>query len=283
MDPVDMRGVPYVETREEGRITKWAIADFFTQLAAKPTVLFFDEINSAAQATQAAAYQIILDRVLGDFHLPKHTRLLAAGNNIGDGAIVNQMSTALRNRFAHLDIEEHLDDWCRWASLIGKVPSEVVGFLRFRSSMLNQFNQKEARNNKAFATPRGWERVGKLMGMNMPDEAEFFAYAAIVGEGPAVEFRGYLKYHRDIPDIDELLKAPDKYRIPDEPAIQYALAAKLAEASTVKNFDKVVKVAFRMPAEFQVIMMIDAVRRTQLLSQTETFTKWIAKNSEVVF
>jgi len=283
MDPVDMRGVPFVETWRDGKVTKWAIADFFTRLHMEPTILFFDEINSAAQATQAAAYQIILDRMLGDFRLPEHTRLLAAGNNIGDGAIVNQMSTALRNRFAHIDVEEHLDDWCKWAAEIGKVPSEIIGCLRFRTSLLNEGSKKEARNNKVFATPRGWERVGKLMGRNLPESTEFYAYSAIVGEGAAIEFRGYLKYHRDIPDMEKLLKDPKGYKLPDEPAMQYALSAKLAEYATVKNFDKVVQVAARLPAEFQVIMMIDAVRRTQTLTGTPQFTAWVAQNSEVVF
>lgn len=283
MDPVDMRGVPFVAQFGDHQVTRWAIADFFAKLEEQPTIVLFDEINSAPQATQAAAYQFILDRQIGDFRLPDHTRILAAGNNIGDGAIVNMMSTALRNRLAHIDVEVHLDDWANWAVKHGNMPTEVLGFIRFRPAMLNEFDKKEARQNKAFATPRGWERVGRAMNNTIPDHLEFHVYSAIVGEGCAAEFRGFLKHHRNLPDIDAILKNPKKVPVPEEPAVLYALATKLGSVSTEENFDKICEYGYRMTPEFQVIMVVDAVRRNTNIAYTEAFTEWTTKNSKVVF
>lgn len=287
MDPVDMRGVPFVDSYkfdgEEIQATKWAVADFFARLHERPTVVLFDEINSAPQATQASAYQFILDRSIGDFRLPDHTLILAAGNNIGDGAITNMMSTALRNRLAHVDIEVHLDDWATWAIKAG-ITTEVLGFIRFRPALLNEFDKKEARANKAFATPRGWQRVSRMLaGGKVPSNAEFGVFSAIVGEGSASELKGYLKHHRNLPDIDAILKNPTKVPVPEEPAVLYALATKLGSVADEKNFEKITEYGYRMAPEFQVIMVVDAVRRDSKIAYTDAFTKWTTKNSKVVF
>ena len=132
LDPVDLRGVPSVDTKKH--ITSWNTPSFL------PTdgegILFLDEINSAAQATQAAAYQLVLDRKLGDYVMPPGWAIIAAGNRSTDRAIVNQMSTALKNRFTHLNYEVNNDDWCDWA-LRSNIAVEVLGFIRFRPMLLN--------------------------------------------------------------------------------------------------------------------------------------------------
>ena len=88
LDPVDLRGVPSVDKIKVGKTevgkTNWNVPSFL------PTegngILFLDEINSAAQATQAAAYQLVLDRKLGDYELPSGWAMVAAGNRSTDRA-----------------------------------------------------------------------------------------------------------------------------------------------------------------------------------------------------
>lgn len=43
-------------------------------------ILFLDEISAAPQSVQAAAYQITLDRVVGEHKLPDNCIVIAAGN-----------------------------------------------------------------------------------------------------------------------------------------------------------------------------------------------------------
>ena len=143
LDPVDLRGVPSVDKTKVGKTevgkTNWNVPSFL------PTegkgILFLDEINSAAQATQAAAYQLVLDRKLGDYELPDGWAMVAAGNRSTDRAIVNAMSTALKNRFTHLNYEVNNEDWCEWA-LTHNIAIEVLGFIRFRPMLLNEFEQR---------------------------------------------------------------------------------------------------------------------------------------------
>ena len=289
LDPVDLRGVPSVDTKKH--ITSWNTPSFL------PTdgegILFLDEINSAAQATQAAAYQLVLDRKLGDYVLPPGWVIIAAGNRSTDRAIVNQMSTALKNRFVHLNYEVNNDDWCDWA-LRNDIAVEVLGFIRFRPMLLNEFEQrndsKEERERvqrlkdaQAFATPRSWEFLSKVVQQKPSADIEYELYSGIVGEGAAAEFMGYLKYYRDLPNLDALLMNPGAAKVPEEPATLYALATGLAAKATQDNMERVVKYALRLPPEFQVLLMKDAITRDNELTQTKAFNDWAIKNAEVMF
>ena len=289
LDPVDLRGVPSVDTKR--RITTWNTPSFL------PTdgngILFLDEINSAAQATQAAAYQLVLDRKLGDYVLPPGWAIIAAGNRSTDRAIVNQMSTALKNRFTHINYEVNLDDWCDWA-LRNDIAVEVLGFIRFRPMLLNEFEQRnESKEEKervqrlkdaqAFATPRSWEFLSKVVQQKPASDIEYELYSGIVGEGAAAEFMGYLKYYRDLPNLDALLMNPGAAKVPTEPATLYALATGLATKATQDNMERVVKYALRLPAEFQVLLMKDAIARDSDLTQTKAFNDWAIRNAEVLF
>jgi len=289
LDPVDLRGVPSVDTKKH--ITSWNTPSFL------PTdgkgILFLDEINSAAQATQAAAYQLVLDRKLGDYVMPPGWAIIAAGNRSTDRAIVNQMSTALKNRFTHLNYEVNNDDWCDWA-LRNNIAVEVLGFIRFRPMLLNEFEQRnESKEEKervqrlkdaqAFATPRSWEFLSKVVQQKPSSDVEYELYTGIVGEGAAAEFMGYLKYYRDLPNLDALLMNPGTAKVPEEPATLYALATGLATKATQDNMERVVKYALRLPAEFQVLLMKDAIVRDNDLTQTKSFNAWAIANADVMF
>lgn len=287
LDPVDLRGVPSIKDHQ----TTWNPPDFL------PTkgkgILFLDEINSAAQATQAASYQLVLDRRLGDYVLPDGWAIIAAGNRTADRAIVNQMSTALRNRFTHLTYEVNNEDWCDWA-LKNNISTEVISFIRFRPMLLNEFeargNSKEEKDRiqrikdaNAFATPRSWEYMSRVVANKPTPEIEYELYSGIVGEGPAAEFMGFLKYYRDLPNLDVVLMNPGKAPVPTEPATLYALATGLAAKATEDNMDRVVKYALRLPAEFQVLLVKDAAVRDPQLATTKAFNQWAVANQEILF
>jgi ATPase family associated with various cellular activities (AAA) len=289
LDPVDLRGVPSINTKT--RKTNWNTPDFLPDKG--EGIIFYDEMNAAPQATQAAAYQLILDRKLGDYKLPPGWAQVAAGNRATDRAIVNTMSTALKNRFAHLDFEVNNEDWCSWA-LNADIATQVISFLRFRPMLLNEFEARDKgkeeatrvaqlKNSNAFATPRSWEAVSKVLEQKPNPNTEFEIYSGIVGEGAAIEFMGFLKYEREVPNLDALLLNPKGTPVPTNPATLYALATGLAAKATKGSFDGIMLYADRMPKEFQVLMIKDITKRTPALAQTRTFTKWATENSDILF
>ena len=126
LDPVDLRGLPYLGA--DGR-SKWATPDFLPKDGCG--ILFLDELNAAPAMVQASCYQLVLDRKLGEYTLPKDWAIVAAGNRDSDRAVTTRMPTPLRNRFVHLEFEVDLQEWSMWAIETGIRP-EVIAFLRFR-------------------------------------------------------------------------------------------------------------------------------------------------------
>lgn len=288
LDPVDLRGVPSVDTAQ--KMTTWNAPDFLPRAGAG--ILFLDEINSAAQATQAAAYQLVLDRRLGDYVVPPDWSIVAAGNRSTDRAIVNAMSTALKNRFVHLNYEVNNDDWCEWALNSG-IDVAVLGFIRFRPMLLNEFEQRNdskqerdrlarLKDAQAFATPRSWEFMSRIVKQAPNPAIEYELYTGTVGEGAAAEFMGYMKHYRNLPNLDALLMSPDRANVPDNPATLYALATGLAAKATEDNMERVIKYALRMPTEFQVLLVKDAVVREPKLCNSKAFNEWAVKNAHVM-
>ena len=123
-------------------------------------ILFLDEITSAPPTVTAAAYQLILDRRLGEYRIPDGWVIFAAGNRLGDRGVTYVMPAPLANRFTHYEIEPHLDDWVAWA-LASAVDERVIAFLRFRPDLLFHFDP--AQHPIAFPSPRSWEYAHRAL------------------------------------------------------------------------------------------------------------------------
>lgn len=273
LDPVDLRGLPTVSNG----LTAWAPPAFLPTNGSG--LLFLDEVNAAAPIVQAACYQLTLDRALGEYQLPDGWTVVAAGNRETDRAVTSRMPSALANRLSHLDFEPDLDDWCRWALGAGIVP-EVIAFLRFRPELLNAFDPKAA--SRAFPTPRSWERVSEILAAGPAVEIEHELFTGTVGEGAAAELIGFLRIYRQLPSPDAVLLAPEQADVPTDPAVLYALTGALIRKASDANFDRVVTYGNRLPPEFSVLLVRDAVTRVPGLQQTRAFQGWAATNTDVL-
>lgn len=274
LDPVDLRGLPSING--DGR-AHWAVPDFLPR--AGSGLLFLDELNAAPPLVQAACYQLILDRALGEYRLPDDWQVVGAGNRVTDRAVVNRMSSALGSRFIHVDLDVDLGEWVAWALGAG-VALEVVAFLRFRPSLLHVFDP--AKNERTFPCPRTWEFVSDVFKCAPSASSEFELFAGVVGEGAAAEFVGFLKVFRSLPDVDALLLNPSTGAVPSDPAVLYALAGALARKATAANFGRVVDYAKRIPSEFSVLLVRDAVRLHPDVQSCRAFVQWASDNSAVL-
>jgi hypothetical protein len=268
LDPVDLRGLPTVE---HGKAA-WAIPAFLPEDGAG--ILFLDELNAAPPLVQAACYQLVLDRALGEYRLPDGWSVFAAGNREGDRAVTSRMSSALANRFVHLSFETDLDDWSRWAMGPGDLRPEVVAFLRWRPELLHRFEPAE----KAFPSPRAWASVSHILAAIPPADIEFALYEGTVGRGAAIEFTGFLRVFRSLPSLDGILLNPGTALVPGEPSALCAVATGLARRATDQNFAAVIEYAGRLAREYGTLLVKSATARLPGLAQHPAFTRWAVAN-----
>ena len=116
-DPTDIKGVPYFDANISKMV--WGAPEELPDdaLAAQydNIVVFFDEMNSAAPAVQAAAYQLILNRRVGKYKLPDNVIIVAAGNRESDKGVTYRMPMPLANRFLHIEMRSDFNTWQNWA------------------------------------------------------------------------------------------------------------------------------------------------------------------------
>lgn len=63
LDAVDLRGIPTIKENQ----TVWMPPVFLPSDAKSEGILFLDELNSAPLSVQAAIYQLVLDRKIGEY------------------------------------------------------------------------------------------------------------------------------------------------------------------------------------------------------------------------
>jgi hypothetical protein len=289
MDVVDIRGFPVPNL--EKRVMEWLIANFLPPMMVPGKtkgklvpnesfgLLFLDEMNSAPQAVQAAAYQLVLDHRIGDYILPANWSILAAGNRAGDRSVVNAMPAALANRFIHIDFEPDADDWQAWAAANG-VSDVTRGFLRFKPSLLHSFDPST--NPRAFPSPRSWSLVDDVINSHLDSDTEYELIKGTVGEGAAAEYLTFARLARDLPSVDEILLAPDTAPVPQEPSAQYAICTALDAKANKNTIGRLLTYAERLPTEFQVLFMRYAAIANREITQTKEYTKWITANQDVL-
>mgnify|MGYP000371283080 CR=1 FL=1 len=233
MEPSDLRGIPF----RDGEKVEWAIPSMLPNVEThgEKGILFLDEITSAPPSVSAAAYQLILDRKLGDYEVPKGWAIFAAGNRQGDRGVTYTMPAPLANRFSHYEVDVNLDDWVAWAWERG-INERVIAFLRFRPDLLFDFDPSH--NPVAFPSPRSWEFTHNAL-HKFEDHPELFlgALQACVGPAAGIELNAFIDSLDQMPDLDAII-AGENVAAPKEIDLQYAVASALVgRAIQVKGKD----------------------------------------------
>ena len=242
-EPTDIKGIPFFDSN--AGTMAWAPPSELPseEFAAQydNIVLFLDEMNSAAPAVQAAAYQLILNRKVGTYKLPDNVLIVAAGNRDADKGVTYRMPAPLANRFIHLEMVVSFDDWFEWA-VDNKIHQDVVGFLQFSKKDLYDFDPKSP--SRSFATPRTWSFVSELLEDDIDENTTTDLVSGAVGEGLAVKFMAHRKVASSMPNPTDILAGKVKEIRSQEISAMYSLTVSLcyelkeADNKGDKKFDE---------------------------------------------
>lgn len=224
LEPSDLRGLPVQDLKSE--TTKWLIPSWLPQDENSKGLIFFDELNLSPPSIQAVAYQLILDRRIGDYVLPKGWVIVSAGNRIEDKCSVFEMSSALCNRFLHATLRNpSVEDWTSWA-VEQNIDGRIISFLNWKPTSFNRSGEKN--KDKAFPTPRSWAFCSRLIDGRNDNSILTRLTASAVGEGTALEFTAFMKLQTKI-DFESILRNPKQIKKIEEIDLKYVLLGTLAE------------------------------------------------------
>ena len=273
LDPTDLRGIPFFNSDDNSAV--WAPASFLPDESQKEGILFLDELNTAAPMVQASAYQLILDRKIGEYTLPEGWSIVAAGNRESDRGVVFRMASPLANRFVHLDMEVSTTDWSEWAKRNG-IDTSIIAFISYRPDALFAFNNKS--DSKAFATPRTWQYVNEIILSTPEEELLLPLISGAIGEELAASFLGFKSVASSLPDIEKILQG-EITDVPEETSALHilctALALRITEETRASELDNLIRYTLNLPGEFAVMIIQDLRGRNIELDYVKSWPLWM--------
>lgn len=249
-EPADFSGLPVV--RPDGSVD-FAPPAWARRLSTTPrSVLFLDELSTAAPAVQAALLRVVLDRTVGDLALPDDVAVIAAANPPDMAAGGWDLSAPLANRFVHLD-------WTTDGSTVAdglvhgfrapRVPqldgrqattsarraawaARAGGFLTARPSLHLAPPDANAAYVRAWPSPRSWKMAIDLAAASDSTGADpsvaWILVSGCIGEATTLEFMAWTQ-QLDLPDPAAVLQAPDTHPLPERADQLYAVLAALLD------------------------------------------------------
>ena len=271
MDPTDLKGIPFYD--KDTHTALWAPPAFLPKEG--EGILFLDELNAAPPSVQSSAYQLILDRRIGEYELPIGWAIVAAGNRDGDRGVTYRMPSPLANRFVHFEMEVDIDDWKDWAYK-KEIDNSIISYISLKNEHLFTFDAKS--DMKSFATPRSWGYVDSILKADVGKELLLDVISGAIGREVAVGFLSFSKVMSRLPDIDNILKTGEGEYIEDVDVL-YALSSSLVSA-VLKDESRVDNILFytlELKSEFAVMIVQELQRNGIKMEHSEVFKSWVKK------
>ena len=193
----------------------------------EPYCLFLDELNACTQEVQKAFYSLILDHRIGEYHLPKGSIVIGAGNRSQDNAITRQVSSALLNRMFHVELTVKTSIWLEWAANNGIHPY-VYDYIVSRPDHLWS---QPSKTEEPFSTPRSWHMLSdaiKSYGDDISQQDLSILANGCLTASHATQFIAYIRQVRSQYSIKKIIDGSMKWpNKPEERDILYFLAQSL--------------------------------------------------------
>ena len=196
------------------------------------------------------------------YEVPEGWYIVAAGNRTKDSAVARTMSSALANRFCHLELEANEKAWVNWA-ISREIEPSVIAFVRYRPDLLLNMSSNRERG---WPSPRSWERVsteiGLARGTNLSQKSLDLVIEGLVGAGAALEFNAFRGWTGSMPDVDKMLRGEISPEFPERSDLQYAMVSAIAHYfSTAEDRDVLMNGLFEllmaMPVEWSQMAWTD--------------------------
>lgn len=235
MSSLDVRGLVARSEHNRDRMT-WLAPEWLPTGENTVAMNFFDEIQLGRPEVQAAAYQIINERMVGNVRLAEDVMQIAASNPIRAGGLNYGIPPALANRFSHMEVVADAESFLEWGSFNGIHPF-VRSFINFQQADLLVFPDNP--DQLSYPTPRTWEMVSNMIGIGTEVVRNKLINAAI-GAEHAAKFVAYLTETLELPDPRTVL-VEGKMHYPKRRDLLYAMLESLLSAvqedqTHIKNF-----------------------------------------------
>jgi MoxR-like ATPase len=179
MEPPDLVGLP----KMDGTVTRYLPPSFLPSDG--QGLMAFEELNRCPSYMRAPTLQLLTDRTLNDYELPRGW-LPVAAINPPEGYEVDELDPALLSRFVRVAVEPDRQEWLDWARSRDIHP----GVIAYVESDETVFHDAES-------NPRSWAYVSSLVvaaaRSGAPQESLRAAIVGLVGPERGAAFLRVLR------------------------------------------------------------------------------------------
>ena len=252
MSEVEIGGLIY--PNEDKTKTRWLTPEILPDEArdGKKTILLLDEITSCTKRVQVAAYQLILDRRIGQYTLPEGTFVIALGNREEDDGVYVELAAPLADRFEIHFIDVSYDNWKKNYAVPNNVHPFVINYLDTKPSSLH--TQSKAEGEMLFATPRSWKRVSDILKLDGDVNKEVIRNK-IIGNIGVHEGNMFILFCRNSGDaitVDDFLKGIPAPKKPDK--VTFLIDGLIEKVKYVKNIHSLAAMSIQQRLEIEEVI-----------------------------
>ena len=210
----------------------------------KPVLLFLDEVNDydpQVRALLRSLYPASGNRKVGSHTLGTNVFVVCATNRRQDGTRSAVEDAPFTERCIKVTLDPNVTDWLDWyddqQELVAS-GSHVPAFLRFGTTGgdgLDHFNPPVVMpyDGAPHPCPRTWEAVALLEPIRKSAQEIYRkSVKGSIGDRAATAFFAFLQHVDKLPDIASLRSNPDGFKVPDDPASQFALVSACLSQAT---------------------------------------------------
>lgn len=221
-DNTDIRGIPF--RHEDGM--KWELPSMFPRDRNAKAIILLDEFAQAEQSVRKAAFQLVLDRKIGDYIVPDNVIIMAASNRTQDRSGAAKIEYALKSRFTHYDLVVDFDDFSDWA-ISAKFNPKMLGYLSSNKHMLHNFDPASESNGGM--SPRQWEAASQLWdaGEGLPRRLRFIQLEGSVGKTATEGFKSHMDLEDKLPNLADIFSGKADPITTSGVAIEYSVGFSL--------------------------------------------------------
>lgn len=281
-EQTDTKGFPWIDKGKATFVPYGQILQLIN--AKKPTICILDDFGQASVDVQKS-WMPLLDsnmREVAGHKISDFVTFVATTNRRSDKAGVQGILAPILSRFAVIvEMESDTNEWVLWA-IDNNMPIELIAFSRFvenNSSLFNEIDKPLTNDLVNVYNSRTKEHLGILFNKGIDKDIEQSVFIGAIGQVAGIQFKAFLEMYRTIPDIDQIIINPSSVNVPTAPDVLYAVCGALAYRSNDVTLENILIYAERLPVEFQMVLVTDAVTRTPELTQTSAYIKWQIKHS----
>jgi energy-coupling factor transporter ATP-binding protein EcfA2 len=255
-DPTDATGLPNPD--HGARVTTYYPPDWMPLDPDWAGILLLDEVGAASHAQRMPIQQIMYEHRIEGQRLSPWCQVVATTNRAVDGGLFQKSSSAFNNRVRFYDVEL---DHQYFQSVLASLDCHplVLAWIRNRPEVPEEYDrliQDPARAGsvpRAFATQRSVASLGRMMHLDIRSDLLTPVVASCIGEGYALDFIAFVKMAREVPDLNEVLKKPDTFPLPEHDDLLYVLVCCLAQRMSKDEacWNQAATFLKRLGAEFQ--------------------------------